>query len=139
MSVELHYLLLTTILATLSWIPYVVGFMLFNTPDAIKASFVEPPDIRSFPAWIQRCYRSHQNLIEQFAPFAAAVICAHLLDVSTGITRVAAVAYFYLRLAHVLVMIAGFSRFPLRSMIFHAAWICILLIVWQVFANTGTV
>ena len=137
MTVEFHYLLLATILATLSWIPYVVGFMLFNTPDGVKASFVEPADIRSFPPWIQRCYRGHQNLIEQFAPFAVAIICAHLLGVSTGITRAAAGAYFYLRLAHLVVMIVGFSRFPLRSIIFHAAWLCILLIVWQVFAMAG--
>lgn len=137
MTIELYYLMLTTILVTLSWLPYVIGFMLFNPPDAIKASFVEPPDIKFFPPWIQRCYRSHQNLIEQFPPFAAAVLAAHVLHISSDITRFAATAYFFLRISHALVMISGFSRFPLRSIIFHAAWACILLIIWQVLAQTG--
>lgn len=48
-------------------------------------------------AWVHRSHRAHLNLIEQFVPFAAIVLVAHVAHVSTPITRWAVITFFWLR------------------------------------------
>jgi uncharacterized MAPEG superfamily protein len=63
-----------------------------------------------FPAvegWIGRGRRAHQNMIENFAPFAALVLIAQAADISTAQTQLGAQLFFYGRVAHALVYYAG--------------------------------
>ena len=66
--------------------------------------------------------------MEQYPPFAAAVILAHLAGVSTVATVWAAGLFLALRLVQAAWMILDVPQIPVRPILFTAAWICILVI-----------
>lgn len=129
MTPELFYFTLTALLVACLWIPYIVGVNMHNK-QGIEAAMTGALDPSDFPLWVKRANRVHQNLVEQFAPFAALIIVLHLIEVSTPATVWAATAFFYLRVAHAAVMWSGIKA-PLRPIIFTAAWISILVLGWQ--------
>ncbi len=131
MTTEILYLTLTALLAGSLWIPYIVGVN--ATPAKELADFHRPPDIRQMPAWVHRAYRAHQNLLEQLMPFAVVLLVAHVLGISTVWTVGAAMAFFWLRVAHAVGMISGMAGFPVRPIIFTAGWVCIVIVAVQVF------
>ena len=133
MTPELTYLTLTMMLAASLWIPYIVGINMH--PLAEGDPFDRPAPLDAFPPWVHRAHRAHLNLLETALPFAALVLLAHSLQVSTGVTVWAAAVFFWLRMAHAIGMISGIAKFPVRPMIFTASWVCSLLIGWQVLAH----
>ena len=50
---------------------------------------------------------AHKNAVENLVVFAPAVLVAHLVGVSSGVTTTAAILYFFARLAHYVVYTAG--------------------------------
>lgn len=134
MTTEIFWLTLTAILASSLWIPYVVGINK-TTYEGQDQSFVRPPDHAKMEAWIHRSHRAHQNLLEQFTPFAVIVIVGYLLKVSTPITAYCAIIFFWLRVAHAIGMITAWARMPWRPTIFTAGWIVTMVYAWQVLAN----
>lgn len=126
MTTELFYLVATMMLAASMWIPYIVGV---NTiPSDGPVDFSRPPDLYVMPAWIHRAHRAHLNLIETATPFAALVILAHVMGVSTAVTIWASAAFFWLRVLHAAGMISGLAGFPIRPIIFTASWLCTIAI-----------
>ena len=85
--------------------------------------------------WIHRSYRAHQNLLEQFTPFAVIVIVGFLLKVSTPITAWCAIIFFWLRVVHAIGMITAWERMLWRPLLFTAGWIVTMVYVWQVLAH----
>jgi uncharacterized MAPEG superfamily protein len=134
MTTELFWLTLTALLAASLWIPYIVGV---NTTkyEGQADSFHRPPDPSKMAPWVHRSHRAHLNLIEQFLPFAAMVLIAHLVHVSTPTTAFCAVAFFWIRVAHAIGMISGKARFPVRPVLFTAGWLLTLAFAWQVIAH----
>jgi uncharacterized MAPEG superfamily protein len=134
MTTELFFLVLTSILASSLWLPFIVGV---NTTsfEGQSDSFTRPPDPRNMKPWIHRAFRAHQNLLEQFMPYAAIVLTGHALGVSTAITEWCAILFFILRLAHAVGMITALARFPLRPVIFTAGWVISMIHAWQVLAH----
>lgn len=128
MTPELTWLTLTALLAASLWIPFVVGV---NTTPGPKPSD-RPPNLSESVPWVHRANRAHLNLLEQFLPFAIVVVVAHLAGISTTVTIWAAAAFFWLRVAHAVWMIAGLPVLPGRPLIFTAGWVCILALTWQV-------
>jgi uncharacterized MAPEG superfamily protein len=138
MTTELFWLMLTAILAASLWIPYVIGV---NTTDYAKPegdpeTFVRPPDHRLNLPWVHRAFRAHQNLLEQFTPFAAIVIIGHLLNISTPVTAWCAIIFFWLRVAHAVGMISGKARMPIRPLIFTAGWIVTVVFAAQLLIHS---
>ena len=133
MTVELWYLFLTSVLLTVLWIPFVVGSVMAFGP-------LRPEEYRfgrnvEFPPWVRRANRAHVNLVEQFGPFAGMVVVAHLAGIHNAATAWCAVAFFWIRVLHAVVYIAGFSRFMLRTVLFTLAFLTLLVYAWQIFAN----
>ncbi|WP_299623491.1 MAPEG family protein [uncultured Tateyamaria sp.] len=136
MTIEFTYLTLTLMLAASLWIPYIVGV---NThPQDGVDSFERPPALMGFPPWVHRAHRAHLNLIETAMPFAALLLMAHILDVSTPVTIWAAAAFFWLRVIHAIGMISGIARFPARPLIFLLSWLCTLAVGVQLLLSSGT-
>ena len=135
MTTELMYLVLTALLAASLWIPYIVGV---NTSEAGSEAEVDSRDFTrpGNPAlqrpWVHRAFRAHLNLLEQFLPFAALVLLAHQLGVSTWVTVWASAAFFWLRVAHAIGMITGLAALPARPIIFTLAWLCVVAIGVQI-------
>ena len=120
MKTELLYLLLTAILTGLLWIPVVIGYVWTRgvlTPERYRVAPTSP-----LPDWVNRANRTHQNAVENFAPFAAVVLIAQVAGVSSAVTEACAAVYFYARLAHAIVHISGFGLFKARTVIFTVAW-----------------
>ncbi|MEQ8656473.1 MAG: MAPEG family protein [Hyphomicrobiales bacterium] len=130
MSLEFTMLLVATLLVASLWIPYIVGVNMH--PVAGTDSFVRPPDHSKFPDWVKRANRAHLNLVEQYVPFAAAILMAHMLGVSSFATQAAAVAFVVLRLVHALGMIMGWARMPLRPLVFTAGYVTILVVCAEI-------
>ena len=124
MKTELFYLLLTAILTGVLWVPVVVGYVVSRgplTPERYKTAPTSP-----LPDWVNRANRAHLNAVENFAQFAAVVLIAQAVGVSTATTATCAAAYFYARAAHAVIHISGFGHFFARTMLFTIAWIAFI-------------
>ena len=87
-------------------------------------------DDTPLPAWAARAKKAHANAIENLVPFAVLVLVAHQLDISNIATTSAAVAYFWLRLAH---FITYTANVPFgRTVTFAGAWGAQLCILFQI-------
>lgn len=136
MTPDLFWLMMTALLASCLWIPFVVGVN--TTPYAGSAEqdfFVSPPDHHKMLPWVHRAFRAHQNLLEQFLPYAVIVVVGHLLGVQTAITAWCTFLFFWLRVAHAVGMIMAWARMPVRPVIFTSGWIIVLVHAWQVLAH----
>ena len=136
MSAELAFTLATAMLAASMWLPYIVGVNSTQFEGQAE-SFVRPPDQRAMAPWIHRAHRAHLNLIEQFVPFAAVVLIGVAAGASSPWLGWLAGAFFVLRCAHAVGMVSGWTRFPLRPIIFTACYVIVLAyaaIVWAVAA-----
>jgi len=78
------------------------------------------------PHWVNRANRAHMNAVENIAPFAAVVLIAYSLDVSTPTTEISSAVYFYARVAHALIHISGFGQFKARTVAFTIAWVAFM-------------
>ncbi len=129
MTIELGFLLATTILLTLLWIPYVIGIVKSGgklTPETTQTLQL-PSDLL---LWAKRANRAHLNLVEQFGAFSTAVVIAHLVGASSWVTIGAAAIYFMARVVHAIVMIAGISKFNIRTLAFQVSiWSIIAIVV----------
>ena len=120
MKTELLYLLLTAVLTGVLWIPVVIGYVKSRGP-LTEESYRTPPT-SELPDWVKRANRAHVNAVENFGPFAAVVLAAQILGVSTPATVTCAEVYFYARLAHAIVHVSGFGKFKARTVLFSIAW-----------------
>jgi len=130
MTTELYYLLFTAILTGVLWIPVVIGYV--SSRGMLKpADYVTAPT-SLLPAWVNRANRAHMNAVENFAQFAAVVLIAHAIGVSTGVTAAAAAVYFWARLVHAVIHISGFSQFMARTVVFTVGWLAFITFAVQV-------
>ena len=131
MTTELWYLFLTSVLLAVLWIPFIFG-QVTNIGPLSSDDYKNLRDVDTMPAWIRRANRAHVNLVEQFGAFAGLVVVAHLTNVSTGATVLAAAVFFWARIAHAVIMIAGIGVIMLRTLIFTVAWLCLMVIAWEI-------
>ena len=82
------------------------------------------PRLHQAHGWHQRANWAQANAWEAFAPFAAAVIIAHLADAEQVSIDRLAVAFILLRLGHGMVYIANLPS--LRSVIWAAGLACVI-------------
>ncbi len=136
MTTELWYLFATAVLLAVLWIPYVIG--LGSSMGPLQSDeYRTLRDTQSVPYWVKRANRAHVNLVEQFGAFAALIVIAHLAKVSTSLTVFAAAAYFWLRLAHALVFLAGWGFLMIRTVIFSLSFLSILVLAWEIATKAG--
>jgi uncharacterized MAPEG superfamily protein len=135
-TLELKWLMYTALLAGSLWIPFIVGVNTTDFPDKAQ-QFIRPPDHGQMKPWVHRSLRAHQNLLEQFVPFAIIVLIGAVTRVSTPVTAACSIAFFWLRVAHAIGMISGLARLPLRPMIYFVAWIVMLVFASQVLSRAG--
>jgi uncharacterized MAPEG superfamily protein len=130
MKTELLYLLLTSILTGVLWIPVVIGYVSARgvlTPANYKVAPTTP-----LPDWVHRANRAHVNAVENLAPFAAVVLVAQASGVSTAVTATCAAVYFYARVVHAVVHISGFGLFKARTVLFTVAWVAFIVFAVEV-------
>ncbi len=106
MTTELYWLTLTTLMTALFWLPYILDRLAVRgVMTAVMDTKPETGERHSL--WAQRAMKAHKNAVENLVIFAPAVLIAHILAISTPVTRAAVVIYFFARLVHFLVYTAG--------------------------------
>ncbi len=98
MTTELHWLVLTILLTAVLWVPYIINRLL---EQGVVAAILAPEgETATRVGWSRRLMAAHVNATENLVVFAPLVIIAHVLNITTSMTEMAAALYFYSRLAH---------------------------------------
>ena len=97
MSTELTSLVEVSTFTAVLWIPYVLNRMIVR---GIPATVGYPNDPEPLAPWAQRLRAAHANAVENLVVFAALVLAAHALGVSTPVTAAAGPLYLWSRVAH---------------------------------------
>ena len=101
MTTELHWLVLTTLMTGLFWVPYILNRLL---EQGIFPAIYDPhgDTTTKFP-WAQRMMKAHENAVENLVIFAPLVLALHVSGMSTSVTTSACAIYFFTRLTHYIV------------------------------------
>jgi len=83
----------------------------------------------SLPEWAWRADRAHHNMLENFPHFAAFVLIVNVSGLANQQTALGAVIFFWARLAHAVLYIAGIWK--LRWIAFFTAWGGEFLIIFR--------
>ena len=126
MNVELVWMTYTVAMTALFWLPYVLDRIAVRGLWPVLADG-KPEGAGPHSLWAQRAIRAHVNAIENLAIFVPAVVTAHLLNISTPATRMAAAVYFFARLTHFIVHTAGIP--VVRTLAFAVGWAAQLVIL----------
>lgn len=117
---ELHWLAATSLLTATIWMLYVPNRMaVLGLARTLGNPAVDDPPLAP---WAQRAAAAHRNSVENLTVFAALILAADALEASCALTQAAAVAYFFSRLAYLVVYVAGIP--VLRTLAFAAGWAC---------------
>jgi uncharacterized MAPEG superfamily protein len=84
------------------------------------------------PGWAGRAERAHRNMLESLVLFAVLVLVARALNISTAMTVLGAQLFFWGRLAHAALYIAGIAW--LRTAAWAVSIVGLLLIFLQLIA-----
>lgn len=97
MKTELMYLAWVAALTGVIFIPYIIDrIMVWGLIEAVGY----PASPKPQSPWAQRMMKAHANAVENLVVFAALVLTAHALGVSTGATATACIVYFWARVVH---------------------------------------
>jgi uncharacterized MAPEG superfamily protein len=118
---------------TLAFWCVLVAALLPYVPFGLAARFLDSktprmgaPKLEGLPA---RAYGAHLNAFEAFAPFAAAVIIAHIVEGPSAAVNWLAVLFIVARAAHLAFYLM--DRPPLRSSAFFVGLVIIIAIFVQ--------
>lgn len=115
MTGEIFWLTATLTTTALYSYPYVIHRSSKLGPKRALGN-PAPGDDLEMDAWAQRAKRAHANACENLVLFAPAVLAVQLLNLNSPLTAMACMVYFWARLAHYLIYIAGL---PLARTIAH--------------------
>jgi uncharacterized MAPEG superfamily protein len=126
MSAELTYLVWVSVLTMVLWVPYVLDRFMTR---GIAGAAGYPSDPRPQSPWAQRLMSAHRNAVENLVVFAALILAAEAAGATNDVTAIAAMVYFWARLAHALVYALGIAW--LRTLAFEVGFLCQAAIAWQ--------
>lgn len=130
MTPDLHYLAWTALLLAALWIPFFIG--LVREHGLPKPENYRDPALPHLPLWVQRANRAHINLVQAFAPFAALVLIIHVTGQANGATAFWTATFFWSRVAHAIVHIAGIPY--LRTVFFLIGFLAVVMLFLQAVA-----
>ena len=127
MTPDLFYLALSATLCAVLWIPYIVGLI---GGFGVKPEDYKNPPAPDLPPWLKRVNRAHINMVENLPIFASLVLVAHLSETASSLTAGAAAVFFWARVAHAVVHLAGWPY--VRTLVFAVSWVAMIVIAWEV-------
>jgi uncharacterized MAPEG superfamily protein len=131
MSHELFWLVMTTAMTGLMWIPYILDRAMVRGVTACMAN-PSPTDKPQSP-WAQRLQKAHLNAVENLVIFAPLVLATQDLNVNlaTPTTTLACQLYFFSRLVHAVVYTLGIP--VLRTLAFLGGFVAQVMLVLALF------
>lgn len=115
-------------LTLLFWIPYISARLLKYGPAALTYRFDSEP----LAPWAERAKKAHYNGVENLVVFAPLVLVAQLTGATNEATAAAAITFFWARLAHYVLYLAGIPY--LRTLSFAVGWLAMICIFYQIVA-----
>lgn len=115
MTPELYWLVLTTVMTGVLWIPYIVNRVRELGPPTM--AWYPPPDPPPRAPWAARAVRAHVNAVENLIIFAPLALAVHATNSGTRITAAAGMIYFFARAAHFVIGVFGIP-IPFRTLAF---------------------
>ncbi len=104
MTVDLTMLAWSAALCLVLALPYTIGL---NKALGLPILVGNRENFPTVEGWIGRAKRAHMNMLENLAPFAALVLIAHVAGKADASTALGAQLFFWARLVHAVVYIAG--------------------------------
>lgn len=130
MKTELLYLVYVTVFTGLLWVPYILDRIATRgLLDAV--GYPENPKPQS--PWAQRLIKAHFNAVENLVVFAALVLAAFAMGISTSVIATACVVYFWARVVHALAY--TFAVPWVRTLAFTVGFLAQAAIAWQILAR----
>ena len=129
--VELKMLAFAAILALVQIYLAAMPRMLSSGTDWAAGARDAPP--APVPVWAQRADRAARNMLETFPIFAALAVGVVAAGVSDGVSAMGSVIYLVARVLYVPAYI--FPIYMVRSLIYFAAIIGILMVGWPLLAG----
>lgn len=119
MNNEIFWLVLTIVMTSLFWVPYILDRILEH--KLIPALRNPNRDTRPVTQWANRLMYAHENAVENMVLFAPLVLLVHFLHLSTQGTIIATMVYFFARLGHVIFYTFGVPY--LRTFAYFVGWL----------------
>ncbi len=129
MTPELSYLVWSVALTVVLVVIATLGAMQQVGLPKLAANRENMPEM---PGWAGRAERAHRNMLESLVLFAVLVLVARALNISTDTTVLGAQLFFWGRLAHAALYIAGIAW--LRTAAWVVSIVGLLLIFLQLIA-----
>jgi len=123
---EMNSLVLVSTFTALLWVPYMLNRIVVR---GIAATAGYPVNPRPLAPWAERLRAAHANAVENLAVFAALILAAQVLNISTPLTALAGVLYLWSRVAHAVTYTFGVPW--LRTLAFVGGFIAQMLVAWQ--------
>ena len=106
MTSEMMYLVWTVALTFILALTAVNGAMLQVGLPKLAGNREHMPEITG---WAGRAIRAHRNMLESLVLFAILVLVAQIANIHTGMTLLGAQLFFWGRVAHAVIYIAGIA------------------------------
>jgi uncharacterized MAPEG superfamily protein len=126
MKPEMTSLILASTFTGLLWAPYMLNRIAVRGIASTVGYPVDPPPLAP---WAQRLRAAHANAVENLVVFAALVLAAQMLNISTPVTALAGSLYLGSRLAHAVTYTLAVPW--LRTLAFLGGFAAQMLVAWQ--------
>jgi uncharacterized MAPEG superfamily protein len=104
MPIEIRMLAYSAMLCVLLAVPYTIGLILDRGLPTVAGN---RENFAAGTGWIGRSQRAHRNLVEHLVPFTALLLSVVVTNKLDPTTALAAWLFFYARLGHAVVYLAG--------------------------------
>jgi len=119
MKTEIFWLTLTIIATAMFWMPYILNRIVEHR--LIPALRNPNRDARPKSEWANRMMYAHENAVENMVLFAPLVLLIHILGLSSQMTIIASMVYFFTRIAHFILYTLGIPY--LRTIVFFVGFL----------------
>lgn len=122
LTTELYWLVLTVMMTTLFWVPYLVNRIIEQGVWATLGI----PQLHPEAPWAERLMRAHANAVENLVIFAPLILMIQITGANSSITALVSMVYFFARLVH---MITYTIAVPVvRTLAFTVGFFCQIIV-----------
>jgi uncharacterized MAPEG superfamily protein len=126
MKPELESLIWVSSFTAVLWMPYVLNRLAVG---GLAATVGYPADPLALAPWAQRLRAAHANAVENLVVFAALILAAQIMGVSTPAIAKAGALYLWSRILHAITYTLGVPW--LRTLAFVGGFAAQMIVAWQ--------
>ena len=130
MRTEIASLVWVSTFTGVLWIPYVLNRMVVRGIVSTVGYPVDPPPLAP---WAQRLRAAHANAVENLVVFAALILAAQAMGISTPLTAMAGTLYLWSRVLHAVVYTMALPW--LRTVAFTGGFVAQMMVAWELLAG----